>query len=119
MADADTIAAVVQQVLQVILPQLQAAPAAPAVPTAAPVPVFARSLATSVAILINYSTKTRTAVYTTNTEDLKTVFSIERSNITVFLNELKTRATEAKWDDPSIFNIPVTAGANPTTKSSN
>lgn len=107
MADPEAIAAAVQAALQAILPQLQQAPPAPAAPAAPVAPMFALSPATAVANIIDYSTKAGTEVYTTNTAELKTVFSIEKPNITVFLNELKTRSTEAKWNDPNIFDIPV------------
>jgi len=114
MADAASIEAAVAAAITTMLPMIQQpVPAAPTQPTQ---PVFALSPANAFTDIIDYSTKSGAEVYATNTAALETTFSIDKPNVATFLEELKIRAHQAKWNDPIIFLIPTGTNATPNNK---
>lgn len=103
MADANAIAQALGAVLGPMLANL--APAAP------PAAQFARSPAQARNDLLDYTKPGDAKIYKAATEPLPTVFSLDKPNIRILLNELTTRAESSAWSIHE-FNVPGIGNVN-------
>ena len=92
--DADQIAAAIATSMQPVIQQMQQQQPAP----------FTHSPVLAHQNVIEYSMSAGAKLYSTATEQLPMMFTLVEPNICVLLNELKTRATEYRWEEMLMIN---------------